>query len=39
MSTGGRFSSSLVASDAMGMYQAMLDHLPVGWSFLTVSFA
>jgi PAS domain-containing protein len=30
MSTGGRFSSSLVAGDAMGMYQAMLDHLPVG---------
>jgi diguanylate cyclase (GGDEF)-like protein len=30
MSPGGRFSPSLVASDAMGMYQAMLDHLPVG---------
>ncbi len=30
MSPGGRFSPSLVAGDAMGMYQAMLDHLPVG---------
>ncbi|WP_210546072.1 PAS-domain containing protein [Rhodoferax sp. PAMC 29310] len=30
MSSGGRFSPSLVAGDAMGMYQAMLDHLPVG---------
>ena len=30
MSPGGRFSPSLIAGDAMGMYQAMLDHLPVG---------
>jgi diguanylate cyclase (GGDEF)-like protein len=30
MSPSGRFSPSLIADDAMGMYQAMMDHLPVG---------